>query len=51
MSKSIDTVVSVAKLARLDLTEGLAPDEAERKLALFAAEDYVKPLVKLFKSR
>ncbi len=38
MSKSIDTVVSVAKLARLDLTEGLAPDEAERKLALFAGQ-------------
>ena len=38
MNKSIDNVVAVAKLARLDITEGLSPAEAETKLALFAKQ-------------
>lgn len=38
MNKSIDTVVSVAKLARLNLTEGLSPEDAEKRLALFARQ-------------
>jgi aspartyl/glutamyl-tRNA(Asn/Gln) amidotransferase, C subunit len=38
MNDSINKVLAVAKLARLDLTEGLSPEDAEQKLALFARQ-------------
>lgn len=36
--QSLETVKKVAALARLDLGAGLAPDEAERTIARFAAQ-------------
>ena len=38
MRKSQEKVVAIAKLARLDLTRGLPPEEAETRLALFASQ-------------
>lgn len=36
--QSLETVLRVAKLARLDLTRGLSPQEAEKELAKFARQ-------------
>lgn len=38
MSQSQEKVLAIAALARLDLTRGLPPEEAEKKLALFASQ-------------
>ena len=38
MNDSITKVLAVAKLARLNLTEGLSPEEADKKLILFAKQ-------------
>jgi len=38
MEKSLEKVLAVASLARLDLGMGLAPEEAEKELARFAKQ-------------
>lgn len=38
MQESQKKVLAIAKLARIDLVRGLSPEEAEKKLALFASQ-------------